>query len=185
MGKSTLKNQNVCKISTAKLIKTGKDGEQKFQKWLDDNNMAYIYVDQQQETFASLFKNNIKRPDFLLLIDSIGLIAVDVKNYKLSKGNVFTLTLEEELKKVLTFERLFRLPVWYVYSNDSKYDKWYWINALKAIEVGDIRINTATKEKFIAIKLEDFTEICNNDDIGKLWTQRLPSASKISTMYSI
>ena len=105
------------------------------------------------------------------MIDSIGLIAVDVKNNTLS-GNVFTLGYESELKKTLTFERLFRLPVWYVYAEKGVYSKWHWISALKAIEVGALRRNSSTNEEFIAIKLKNFIEVETNDDLGKLWTQR-------------
>ena len=58
------------------------DSEQKFKEWLEYKKYSYIYFDQGQDTFSSLFVNNVKRPDFLVLIDSIGLIAVDVKSRK-------------------------------------------------------------------------------------------------------
>lgn len=163
----------------------GKIGEIEFQKWLDKSGLGYIYVNQEQKTFATLFKGSVKRPDFLVLIDSIGLIAVDVKNFSLSKydnKSTYTLSMEEELKKTLTFERLFRIPVWYAYAEKDKYSKWSWISALKAVEVGKLKHNKRDSKDFLAIDINKFIEIHDNDDIGKLWTQRHNDLSNISEL---
>lgn len=160
----------------------GKLGEQALNEWLKTNGLSYMYISQSQDTFAPLFQNNVKRPDFFILLDSIGLIAVDVKNYNLSKG-VYTLKLEEELRRVLTFERLFRIPVWYAYfAQDDGKTIWYWISALKAVEVGKVRTNKDTKEDFIAINLEHFERVESNADLGKLYTHRLTNTNKIKNL---
>jgi len=158
-------------------IKTkGIEGELALKNWFDDNGLSYLYVDQSTDTFATLFKRNLKRPDFLLLMESIGMLAIDVKNYKLS-GGVFTLGLADEFQKALTFERLFRLPLWYVYKKDNE---WYWISALKAIEVGSIRKNNKTGKDFLAIPIQHCEMIIEGVDLGKLFTHRLPSINKLA-----
>ena len=157
----------------------GKIREKEFLKWLNKNHFSFIYVNQDQSTFAELFKNALKRPDFLILIDGFGLIAADVKNQK-EYNNGYSLPIKNELKKTLTFERTFRMPVWYVYSNNQTFDKWYWINSLKVVEVGEIKKNNFTNDEFYWLPKKCFTEIITNDDFGKLWNERLPSFSKIN-----
>jgi hypothetical protein len=152
--------------------KKGEIGENKMKDWLDDNKLRYVYINQSPETFSIMFPDKIKRPDFLILIDSIGLIAVDVKNYK-RKNDYFTLNYEKELTKVLAFERHFRMPVWYAYTDtDSHETDWYWISALKAAEVGTMSQNSKNNEIYLKIKTSDFTTISVNEDLGKLYTQR-------------
>lgn len=164
--------------SEEKAIK-GIEGEAKFKAWLDERGLSYLYINQDKEHFASLFNGNVKRPDFLVLIDSIGIIAVDVKNYTLFQ-DCYSLSYEKEIKKVLCFERLFRIPVWYSYLNEDVGETaWYWISALKAVEVGTLG-KTKENEEFLLIERNEFVEIKSNDDLGKLYSQRLPHLNKIS-----
>lgn len=158
---------------------TGKEGEGAFKNWLDGIGISYVAVCQSPETFAKLFKNTTKRPDFLVLFESIGMIAVDVKKYKQGDKRFWTLPYEKELKRVLTFERLFRLPVWYAYYIDGT--KWHWISALKAVEVGKL-IEPKDKDSFLSIKVEDFIEVSTNNDLGRLFEARLPALTGIANM---
>lgn len=164
------------------IIKKGNEGESEFNNWLKDNNISYLYIDQSTSTFSTLFKNDVKRPDFLMLIESIGMIAIDVKNYT-QYENTYSLNMKSEFLRSLAFERLFRIPLWYVYKSqkDGK-TKWLWISALKALEVGKISKNTKTKERFLRIDVKYFEEIGSNKDIGKLYTHRLPTMKKLSTL---
>jgi hypothetical protein len=155
----------------------GKKGEETLNEWLKAETLPYLYVGQSPDTFATLFPGAVKRPDFLILLQSLGLIAVDAKNYKFS-GGVFTLNLEQELRKMITFERLFRIPVWFAYMHEDG-KKWYWISGLKAVEVGEVRVNK-NNEKFLALKLEDFAEITTSKDMGKLYTMKIESLNKIA-----
>lgn len=157
----------------------GLEGELALNEWLNKNGLSYLYIDQSINSFSSLFSNNLKRPDFLVLLESIGMIAVDVKNYQMSRG-VYTLSMEAEFQKALTFERVFRLPLWYAYRGDIEgQEVWYWISALKAIEVGELRTNSKTGDKFIAMRIEHFEIISTNQDLAKLYTHRLPSIESI------
>lgn len=143
---------------------------------------SYLAVCQDEERFAPLFHDNLKRPDFLVLLESIGMIAVDVKCCTLSRQE-YTLPYESEFQRAITFERVFRLSIWYAYW-DLNAGFAYWISALKAIEVGKRRENRKEKKEFIAINLRNFELIQNNSDIGKLYTHRLRNLSNIKSVPS-
>jgi Holliday junction resolvase len=158
----------------------GAEGERELNHWLRANGLAYVYIAQSPDTFAGLFPGKVKRPDFLVLLDSVGLIAVDAKNKAPFDGG-FTLKMEAEVRRVLTFERVFRMPVWYAYLGRDEAGKivWYWISALRAVEVGKRRVNRESSEEFLAIQLKYFAEVRTNEDLGKLYTHRLPGLANI------
>lgn len=177
-------HQNIISTDNLKKIKSieakGKEGEYAFNNWLNINGLSYLYVDQSVDTFSTLFKGNVKRPDFLLMLESIGMLAVDVKNYTQSQGT-YTLNMESEFLRSISFERLFRIPLWYAYKSEKNGETiWFWISALKAIEVGSMSINNDSGEKFLRIDVKHFEEIKTNHDIGKLYTHRLPSLKNLS-----
>ena len=159
-----------------KIVQICKNAEQDFLNWLDENKFSYLYINQDIESFSKLFTNQVKSPNFLLLIDSIGLVAVNIMNYTTFKDKHLSLNYESEFKNTLKFEKLFKLPVCYVYKNN---DQWLWISALKAIEVGEIKTNSGTKEQFLSLNIDDFTIVKSNSDIGKLWEQRVKFFNKL------
>lgn len=157
----------------------GQYGEDQFTAWLNKFGLSYLYINQHPDHFATMFSETVKRPDFLVLLDSIGMLAVDVKNHTAS-GGVLTLSWELETARVLAFERIFRIPFWYAYlqERDGK-EVWFWISALKAVEVGERRINGKTGLEFLAIKLDDFQKISEGEDLGRLFTQRMPGYKNV------
>lgn len=158
--------------------KKGHEGEKALNAWFKQHKLAYVGICQNKNSFATLFHGTAKRPDFLLLLPSLGMIAIDAKNYTPSRGEL-TLSLEEELKKALTFERLFRLPLWYAYCDKANLGQnWYWISALKALEVGEVR--DGSNGQFLAIKMEHFETIASPKDLAKLYTHTLPSLEKVA-----
>ncbi|MEO7578248.1 MAG: hypothetical protein ABIT83_11625 [Massilia sp.] len=153
-------------------IAKGRLGEQKLNDWFKAQQLSYVAICQDLASFAPLFRDSVKRPDFLMLIDGIGLIAIDAKNKTLSAHNEFTLTVSTELARAIAFERLFRMPLWYAFRNCEREDSpWYWINSLKVIEVGVKRLNGQEVE-FLAIKLDEFECIASAADLAKLYTHR-------------
>ena len=163
------------------IAEKGLVGEAALNSWLQSTGISYLYINQSPDTFANLFKGALKRPDFLVLFESVGMIAVDAKNYTLFNDE-YSLPLEAELRRVLTFERLFRIPVWYAYLSQETGNStvWYWISALKALEVGQVKKNSKTGDEFLAIKLCHFERIERGEDLAKLYTHRLPSLKKIA-----
>ena len=173
---------NITSKYDSAIAKKGNEGEQSFKEWLDSIEISYVAICQAKETFAQLFRTSsdqIKRPDFFVLFESIGMIAVDVINYTQGDSRFRTLNYNEEVKKVLTFERLFRLPVWYAYYIDGT--KWHWISALKAVEVGKL-IEPKGNDPFLSIMTSEFIDVSTNDDLGKLFGARLPSLKNIGKM---
>jgi hypothetical protein len=147
--------------------------------WLKKENLPYVSICQSQQTFAALFAKNVKRPDFFLLFESLGLIAIDVKNYGLPGESRYTLNLDRELRTSVAFERLFRIPVWYAYHDDAS--SWYWISALKAIEVGG-RPEHGRNGEYLSIGRDQFAHITKREDLSKLYTHFLPSTSGLAQL---
>lgn len=154
------------------------EGEEKFKEWLEHKKYSYIYFDQGQDTFSSLFTNNVKRPDFLVLIDSIGLIAVDVKsrnkliNYN-NKGKSegrFALNENEDTQKLLAFERRFRIPVWIVFCLDSGgFEAWHWISLSEIVEQFSLITKSKISSPFRGIPVKSCKTIGWEDGLFKLF----------------
>ena len=133
--------------------------EKKFKEWLEHKQYSYIYLDQGFDTFSSLFKNKIKRPDFFVLIDGIGLIAVDIKSREkvneYYNDEYFNLSEIKDTQKLLAFERRFKIPVWIVFSLEAANYSWYWISLSEMLEqtyVIDAKNNTNTPFRSIPLK---------------------------------
>ena len=60
-------------------IARGEVGERAFQDWLDRSHCAYLYLDQTPLTIPLALRSEMKRPDFLVAVDGLGPVAVDVK----------------------------------------------------------------------------------------------------------
>ena len=156
-------------------LEKGSLAEAEFKKWLEKNNLPYLYIKQDKETFSSIFRNNMKRPDFIILISNLGLIMVDVKHRDINKNQqTFPLdTLETEKFSVL--QRNFNIPVWYAISNDNVgYRTWFWIPISKVLETG-VKTFKSTKshQGFFSISIDQFTQISYNDSLERLFSGNL------------
>ncbi len=160
------------------LATRGKQAEVSFENWLNREGFSYLPVCQEMQSFAPLFKGNLKRPDFLVLLESIGMIAVDVKSYTLTRDE-YTLPYEAEFRRAMTFERMFRMPVWYAYWN-MEGGFAHWLSALKAAEVGELRENKRDGKAFFSISLSHFHAIKTSADFGQLYTDRIKDLSNLS-----
>lgn len=146
------------------------EGERAFKHWLDACSRRFVYVDQAPETFAALFRGEVKRPDFLVLIDSIGLIAVDVKNQALTADGYMTLGKDEEIKRTLAFERLFRIPLWYAYFvKEAGRPRWLWISASRVLESA-LDGQTRDAKKYLKLHPKHFEVLETSNDFGKLFS---------------
>lgn len=108
-------------------ISKGLFGEEQLTEWFQTNGIGFIPVNQSPHTFANVFVASVKRPDFLVLLPSIGIIAVDAKNHQIKMGG-FTIG-EDELQKAIRFEMITRMPFWFAFlSKQENGITWYWID---------------------------------------------------------
>lgn len=138
--------------------------EIKFKEWLDEKNYGYLHISQDVATFSNFFRDLMKRPDFLIVLPSISIIAVDVKYYTKYRDFIFD---EKEVKNFSTFERYLRLPVWYAIAASKRFATWYWISNSEVLERG-IRKSSKTGY-FYAISPKTTKQVAPDDSIAKIF----------------
>lgn len=89
----------------------GAAGEGRFRAWLDRCHLPHIYVEQSPMTIPQHLRGEIKRPDFLVGIPSIGTIAVDVKAKRTYRDALIIDAYEH--RTLLAFETFFNISVWF------------------------------------------------------------------------
>jgi hypothetical protein len=99
-------------ITAAKRAR-GLRAEQIFQQWLDREGVPYFYFDQTPFTVPLNLQGKIKRPDFAVGLGHVGTLAIDVKSYRIIKGHFWVST--DEHHRMLMFERVFNIPVWFAF----------------------------------------------------------------------
>lgn len=93
----------------------GAKAETDFQAWLDASTLPHLYVEQSPVTVPEPLRGKIKRPDYLVGIPGVGLVAFDVKAKTVYDGClIFDL---DEIRKLRTFARLFHLTVYFACLN--------------------------------------------------------------------
>ena len=89
----------------------GQAAEDRFRSWLDRCCLPHIYVEQSPFTIPGPLRGEIKRPDFLVGIPSIGTIAVDVKAKRVYQDALIIDAYEH--RTLLNFETFFNTSVWF------------------------------------------------------------------------
>lgn len=89
----------------------GQAAEDRFRSWLDRCCLPHIYVEQSPFTIPEPLRGEIKRPDFLVGIPSIGTIAVDVKAKRVYRDALIIDAYEH--RTLLAFETFFNTSVWF------------------------------------------------------------------------
>ena len=90
----------------------GAAAETRFRAWLDRCVLPHIYVEQSPLTVPKGLKGEIKRPDFLVGIPSIGTLAFDVKAKTIYDHHILIDAYEH--RTLLNFETYFSITVWYI-----------------------------------------------------------------------
>jgi len=158
---------------------TANRAEKVFKEWLDKHRYPYIYVEQSPSTFAQFFRDEINacRPDFLIVIEGLGLIAVDVKGkdravYYVDKEKTAKIIIDtDDAQRAIKFERIFRIPFWFAVSGqDSGYSMWYWISASMVLEASDYEGKSSKDgKKYYAVPLH----YCRTIDISRDGLERI------------
>lgn len=89
----------------------GQAAEDRFRVWLDRCHLPHIYVEQSPMTIPQHLRGEIKRPDFLVGIPTIGTIAVDVKAKQVYRDAILIDATEH--RTLLNFETFFNISVWF------------------------------------------------------------------------
>ena len=89
----------------------GAAAEERFRCWLDRCHLPHIYVEQSPLTFPETLHGEVKRPDFLVGVPSIGTIAVDVKAKRVYRDAILIDAAEH--RTLLAFETYFNISVWF------------------------------------------------------------------------
>jgi hypothetical protein len=89
----------------------GQAAEDRFRSWMDRCCLPHIYVEQSPFTLPEPLRGEIKRPDFLVGIPTIGTIAVDVKAKRVYRDALIIDAYEH--RTLLNFETYFNTSVWF------------------------------------------------------------------------
>jgi hypothetical protein len=98
-------------LSRAARKAQGQAAEDRFRAWLDRCHLPHIYVEQSPLTLPEHLKGEIKRPDFLVGIPTIGTLAVDVKAKTVYDHTI--LIDAHEHRTLAAFETFFNVTVWF------------------------------------------------------------------------
>lgn len=99
------------RLSRSERRAQGAAAEDRFRDWLERCHLPHIYIEQSPFTFPEHLKGEIKRPDFLVGIPSIGTIAVDVKAKRIY-GDAILIDAAEH-RTLAAFEVYFNMSVWF------------------------------------------------------------------------
>lgn len=111
----------------------GAQAEQAFRVWLDSAVLPHMYVEQSPLTVPAPLRGKIKRPDYLVGIPGVGLVAFDVKAKTVyPEGLIFDLA---EIQKLRTFARLFHLTVYFACLDPEGGAQGYWVRLEKLDDV--------------------------------------------------
>ncbi len=89
----------------------GQAAEDRFRAWLDRCCLPHIFVEQSPMTIAQPLRGEIKRPDFLVGVPTIGTTAVDVKAKRVYADTLLIDAYEH--RTLLNFETFFNVSVWF------------------------------------------------------------------------
>lgn len=102
----------MARLSVSQRKEQGNVAEQTFRAWLDRCVLPHLYVEQSPLTVPKGLKGEIKRPDFLVGIPTIGTLAFDVKAKSVYDNQIIIDAYEH--RTFQNFETFFNMTVWYV-----------------------------------------------------------------------
>ena len=117
----------------------GAAAEERFRAWLDRSGLPHLYVEQSPFTVPAHLRGEIKRPDYLVGIPRVGMVAFDVKAKVLYRGRlVFDVA---EVRKLRAFSRLFHLTVFFACLDPEGGPEGRWIRLDQLDDVPAVRLN--------------------------------------------
>lgn len=117
-----------------RLVRRGAKAERRFADWLDASVLPHLYVEQSPMTVPEPLRGEIKRPDYLVGIPGVGMVAFDVKSKTIyeREGIIFDLA---EVQKLRAFSRLFHVTVYFACLDPAGGLDGFWVrlNQLDAV----------------------------------------------------
>jgi len=89
----------------------GDAAEARFRAWLDRCVLPHMYVEQSPLTVPKGLRGEIKRPDFLVGLPTIGTLAFDVKAKSIYDDHILIDAYEHRTFR--NFETFFNISIWY------------------------------------------------------------------------
>ncbi|MEP9356888.1 hypothetical protein ABLE93_25490 [Xanthobacter sp. KR7-65] len=103
----------------------GAAAESAFRAWLDASVLPHIYVEQSPISVPVPLRGHIKRPDYIVGIPHVGMVAFDVKAKTLyPEGLVFDL---DEIRRLRAFARMFRVTIYFACLDPEGGHQAYWV----------------------------------------------------------
>lgn len=87
------------------LAKRGAAAEADFKAWLDDSRLPYIYATQDRESVPAYWRGQLKRPDYMVAMPYMGIVAFDVKSKTIYEGGYWFD--DAEIRGLALFSELF------------------------------------------------------------------------------
>lgn len=148
----------------------GEETEKAFANWLNKAGIPFFYVGQKKTIpSSSLLKAfGAKRPDFVILVQRIGMFLVDVKGTKLYRiKNSFDIK-PEDFYHYFNLEKHFSFKLFLVfYDVDFDPDHFYWVSMhrINIIKIDDsIKNKSGKSHSIFRIPLLDCTKVNINDN---------------------
>lgn len=142
-----------------KLTRRGANAERQFAAWLDASVLPHLYVEQSPMTVPAPLRGEIKRPDYLVGIPGVGMVAFDVKSKTVYErdGLIFDLA---EVQKLRTFSRLFHVTVYFACLDPDGGPEGYWVrldqlDAVPAVRRGSVYTLACPLDQAMPVSLKD------------------------------
>jgi Holliday junction resolvase len=102
----------------------GAAAEERFQAWLNDSRLPFVYCTQDVASVPAHFKGALKRPDYFVALPFVGTIAFDVKAKSLYEGCfIFD---QDEIEKLIHFDEIFRLTTYFACLDPDDPGRCWW-----------------------------------------------------------
>lgn len=142
-----------------RLVRRGAKAGRRFADWLDASVLPHLYVEQSPMTVPEPLRGEIKRPDYLVGIPGVGIVAFDVKSKTIyeREGIIFDLG---EVQKLRAFSRLFHVTVYFACIDPAGGPDGYWVrldqlDAVPAVRRGAFYTLACTIEHALPVSLRD------------------------------